>query len=253
MNLPAQKTEKQATGLKYRDIFQQIKEKIDSQQWLENQVIPTERELAELYQTSRTTIRKAVEYLKQRGYLHSEHGRGTFVLPAKSRESHSLHSFSDDILARGGKPEQTVLEIGLVPLNEVMRTNLALPLSTRQVFHLKRLRFSNTTPMGIQTSYLPLPANAQISEAELLAAGSLYALLSEKYQMVPLEAYESIGARQPSPSEARLLELGQGDVVLTSSRITLSRERKPMEYVEMVYPANRYSYKIKVTKDSFSQ
>ncbi|MCS5949710.1 UTRA domain-containing protein [Klebsiella pneumoniae subsp. pneumoniae] len=64
-----------------------------------------------------------------------------------------------------------------------------------------------------------------------------------------LEAYETISARQPSSAEASLLELSVHDVVLTCTRVTLSVNRKPMEYVEMIYPASRYSYEIKITKD----
>lgn len=79
------------------------------------------KELSEYYLSSRTTIRKAIESLKQRGYLHSVHGQGTFVLPSRSRENHLLHSFTDDIKARGGIPAQNILEIGYVPVSDVIR------------------------------------------------------------------------------------------------------------------------------------
>ena len=83
--------------LKHREIFDEIKKKVDNGEWKEGKAIPTERELSEYYLSSRTTIRKAIESLKQRGYLHSVHGQGTFVLPSRSRENHLLHSFTDDI------------------------------------------------------------------------------------------------------------------------------------------------------------
>ncbi|XIX47544.1 UTRA domain-containing protein [Escherichia coli] len=86
----------------------------------------------------------------------------------------------------------------------------------------------------------------------MLATGSLYILLEEKLAIKPLEATEIISARLPSPLERQLLELTADDVVLSCTRVTLSVERKPMEYVEMVYPASRYSYKARITKDSFS-
>lgn len=240
--------------VKYQELYKLIKEKIDTQAWSDGQVIPTERELAEVYNTSRTTVRKAIEHLRQQGYLHSEHGRGNFVLPERSRQSQrSLHSFTDDLLSRGGKPSQEILEIGFIPMNDMIRKSLELPVNERRVFCVKRLRYSNTTPMGIQTSYFPLKEKDAISKEELLSYGSLYKLLGEKCNVFPLEAYESISARLPSSTEARLLELSSEDVVLACTRITLGLNRKPMEYVEMVYPANRYAYRIKITKDSFGQ
>ena len=45
--------------------------------------IPSERQLEELYNISRTTIREAIDHLVRQGYLYREHGRGTFVSPQK--------------------------------------------------------------------------------------------------------------------------------------------------------------------------
>ena len=240
-------------SLKYLDLFTIIKEKIDNHEWSENETIPTERELAERYQTSRTTVRKAIEHLRQKGYLLSEHGRGTFVLPELSRRTQrQLHGFTDDILARKGTPKQQILEFGFVPATEPIRNALQLSSHT-SVLRIKRVRFNNTTPMGIQTAWLPIDKSAAFTEQELLEYGSLYKLLADKMGLELLEAYETISARQPSPAEASLLELSVHDVILTCTRVTLSINRKPMEYVEMIYPASRYSYEIKITKDSFNR
>lgn len=238
--------------LKHREIFDEIKRNIDSGEWQENRAIPTERELADHYYISRTTIRKAIERLKQRGYLHSVHGQGTFVLPPRCRERHLLHSFTDDIQAKGGKPGQKILAIGYVPVSEAIRLNLELDIHVETVFFVKRVRYSGTTPLGIQSSWLVLPNGVSFSEKELLETGSLYSLLEDKLMIKLLEATEAISARQPSATERTVLELSADDVVLNCTRVTLSVVRKPVEYVEMVYPASRYSYKTRITKDSFS-
>lgn len=238
--------------LKHREIFDEIKRKIDSGVWLQNRVIPTERELSDYYYCSRTTIRKAIERLKQRGYLHSVHGKGTFVLPARCRENRLLHSFTDDIKNKGGKPEQKILEIGPVAVNDVIRKSLGLDDNTQTVFFVKRIRYSCNTPMGTQSSWLILKEDSFFSAENLIEIGSLYQLLEEKYGIKPLEAIETISARLPSPGERSLLELSVDDAVLSCTRITLTVNRVPLEYVEMVYPGSRYTYNSRITKDSFA-
>ena len=42
--------------LKHREIFDEIKKKVDNGEWKEGKAIPTERELSEYYLSSRTTI-----------------------------------------------------------------------------------------------------------------------------------------------------------------------------------------------------
>ncbi|MXD28289.1 GntR family transcriptional regulator, partial [Escherichia coli] len=85
--------------------------------------------------------------MKQRGYLHSVHGQGTFTLPARSRENHLLHSFTDDIKARGGVPAQNILEIGYIPLSDIIRKNLELDIHVHTVFCIKRIRYMGSTPL----------------------------------------------------------------------------------------------------------
>ncbi|HAT2830519.1 TPA: GntR family transcriptional regulator [Klebsiella oxytoca] len=239
-----------ATSSKYKQIIEKMREKITSGEWVPDFVIPSERELAEKYGVNRITIRKAISHLKQQGYLHSEAKRGNYVLPQRSHDSHMLYSFSDDTKRRGGIPGQKILEFGFVPVSELIRNHLQLPLSYQSILRIKRIRLSDTTPMGIQTSYLKLNPDQVISLQELEQAGSLYTLLEDKLGIRMMEAYESIGARLPSPSERQFLETGIDEVVLTSSRITYSNERKPVEYVEMVYPTSRYVYRMKVSRDT---
>lgn len=237
---------------KYKQIIEDMMGKIKSGNWLPDFVIPSERELAESYSVNRITIRKAITYLKQQGYLHSEAKRGNYVLPLRSHDSNMLYSFSDDMKRRGGTPGQKILEFGYVPLSEFIRSNLQLPLTVKNVLRIKRLRFSDTTPMGIHTSYLALNTEQKITQEELEEAGSLYALLEKKFGIRMLEAYESIGARLPSSSERQYLEIGSDEAVLTSTRITYSSERKPAEYVEMIYPTSRFVYRMKISRDTFN-
>lgn len=241
-----------STSNKYKQIIEDMLGKISAGDWLPDFVIPSERELAETYGVNRITIRKAITYLKQHGYLHSEAKRGNYVLPPRSHNSHMLYSFSDDTRRRGGNPGQKILEFGFVPLSEFIRSNLQLPLSCKKILKIKRIRLSDTTPMGIQTSYLALNADQVITQEELEATGSLYTLLEEKFGIRMAEAYESIGARLPSPSERQFLEIGNDEVLLTSTRITYSNERKPAEHVEMVYPTSRFVYRMKISRDTFN-
>lgn len=241
-----------STSNKYKQIIEDMLGKIKSGNWLPDFVIPSERELAETYGVNRITIRKAITYLKQQGYLHSEAKRGNYVLPPRSHDSNMLYSFSDDTKRRGGVPGQKILEFGYVPLSEFIRSNLQLPLTCKTVLRIKRLRLSDTTPMGIQVSYLALNTDQTIAQEELEDAGSLYTLLEEKFGIRMLEAYESVGARLPSPSERQYLEIGNDEVVLTSTRITYSSERKPAEYVEMIYPTSRFVYRMKISRDTFN-
>lgn len=53
----------------YKKIEQDLLDKIEDGTYAENELIPTELELAEEYQVSRPTVRQAVQTLVDAGYL----------------------------------------------------------------------------------------------------------------------------------------------------------------------------------------
>lgn len=156
------------------------------------------------------------------------------------------------LLGRSGCGKSTLARL-LVGLESPSQGNISWrgePLA--KLNRAQRKAFRRDIQMVFQDSISAVNPRKTVREIDLLATGSLYILLEEKLAIKPLEATEIISARLPSPLERQLLELTADDVVLSCTRVTLSVERKPMEYVEMVYPASRYSYKARITKDSFS-
>ena len=60
-------------------------------------VLPTERELAERFATSRTTVRQAIAELVVEGRLERTQGSGTYVAEPKLIQLRQLSSFTEDI------------------------------------------------------------------------------------------------------------------------------------------------------------
>ncbi|MGH3801582.1 MAG: GntR family transcriptional regulator [Pseudonocardiaceae bacterium] len=65
--------------------------------------MPSERELSELFSTSRVTVRQAIAELRSEGLIVAEHGRGLFVRPHRDvqRLSRSRLSTSERQAGRG--------------------------------------------------------------------------------------------------------------------------------------------------------
>src|SRR6185295_15196054 len=77
--------------------------------------VPTERELAERFETSRTTVRQAIAELVVDGRLERTQGRGTFVAQPKLMQVRQLTSFSQDLQAQDRRPGSVMLRIDVQP------------------------------------------------------------------------------------------------------------------------------------------
>ena len=74
----------------YQQIYDEIKDAIEKGVYAPKERIPSELELAEQYDVSRITVRRAVEELCSDGYLVKQQGRGTFVsTPHINRQFHA--------------------------------------------------------------------------------------------------------------------------------------------------------------------
>jgi GntR family transcriptional regulator, arabinose operon transcriptional repressor len=94
--VPAQKSgnsdEEQADGIlpKYRHIFEQLRNGIQSGEYRHGTRLPSEAQLVRRFGASRMTIVKAVRELQQLGLVKRKVGSGTYVTTASSGESYQF-------------------------------------------------------------------------------------------------------------------------------------------------------------------
>jgi GntR family transcriptional regulator len=233
---------------RYFQLVNIFRHRIEDGEWLPYQTIPSERELEKIYHISRITIRNAIGILIAQGYLFREQGKGTFVSPQKLQKPiFKLTSFSEDMINRGMQPGQKIISIQRTKCTERVAKNLELPEGS-QALTIVRIRLANGRPIGLQTSHLALAEDETIACDELEKAGSLYELLQVKFNLIPAEAEESVEATLASSEEARMLETAEGSPLLLTSRILWSQNRRPIEYVKILYRGDRYRYVARLTR-----
>lgn len=233
---------------KYYQLASILRQKIDDGEWEPRSPIPSERQLEQLYNISRTTIREAVDHLVRQGFLYREHGRGTFVSPQKLQKGlMELTSFSEDLLKRGITPGQVIRDMSrIVPAPHILQ-RLELAAGT-EVLRIQRVRLGDQVPIGLQTSFITLSKEQNITREEMETAGSLYRILQEKFGIIPTEADETLEVTLATPEEATLLQIEAGAPLLLNERLLFSQNRTPVEFVKILYRGDRYQYYVRLSR-----
>lgn len=65
---------------KFRVIYDQLAKRIEQGEWQDKGILPSEHELSLMYDTSRETVRKALNILVQNGYIQKIRGKGSVLL-----------------------------------------------------------------------------------------------------------------------------------------------------------------------------
>jgi len=199
--------------------------------------LPTERELAELLDTSRTTVRQAIAELVVDGRLERTQGRGTFV--AQPMQVRPLTSFSQDLAAEGWRPGSRVLDVDVVEADEDLAHHLHLTPGA-PVHRVARLRTHAEEPIALEIAHLPdlLPYLAE----ELDSRGSLYRTLAEAYG-IDLDAVEDIVETTPAdPVTADLLGIQVGLPLLLVQRTAWDASGRPVEWTRSLFRGDRFRF-----------
>jgi len=234
---------------KYYQLANILRENIEDGLYREQDAIPSERQLEKIYKLSRPTIRQAIELLVRQGYLYRIHGKGTFVSPPKLQKGMlELTSFSEDMRSRGLKPGQRILEFGEVKPDKKVSHQLGITNASQLVLRIKRLRFGDEEPIGVQDSYLCLPEGETIIRKDMEEKGSIYAILQDEFGIYPTEADETLEVTLANPEEARLLQIPEGSPLLLNERTLWSQDREAIEFVKILYRGDRYKYFVRLTR-----
>ena len=117
--------------------------------------LPPEEGLIERFKVSRTTVRKAIQNLIERGLVEVRRGRGTFVTqPTITQELTELTGFVEDMQALGRTPTARLLDKRIVAADETVAHHLALAPGTL-VVRLQRVRLADGVAMSFDETYLP--------------------------------------------------------------------------------------------------
>lgn len=230
----------------YYQIREILRQKIAEGEYQPGSKIPSETELQKHFGVSRATIRNAIDSLVAAGLMYRRRGMGTFVAERKIDEllSH-LVSFSEEMRLKGMVPSTSRIAVSMVKPSKLIADELKVS-PDDQVLRIERVRCANGDPIVILVSYLPPRLGVSLSED---FSGSLLNLLETKYGVEIFVGDQVIEAASADEQQAALLEIEKGDPVLVIRRTSYSRDGMPVEYVEGIYRADRYSYRIQLHRD----
>lgn len=153
----------------YQQIYDEIKDAIEKGVYKPKERIPSELELADQYEVSRITVRRAVEELCSDGYLVKQQGRGTFVsTPHINRQFHatSLQSFTDLCESNGMTPGAQVIDRQIVPARQYEREFFGLE-KNALLLHIKRVRTADGEPIFEENIFVPFEPFRELLTADL--------------------------------------------------------------------------------------
>lgn len=207
-----------------------IRQEIALNRWKRGEQLPSEHQLCEMYEVSRTTVREALDALVSEGLLIREKGLGTFVTDPKYMESWSGSAigFSDSLTQQGVQIDTRVLDLRITAPNPHVQKELNLS-AKDEVYYLKRLRYIAKLPILVVDSYIPVQIFPNLMDIDFTTR-SLYQTFRDVYDAPVFHVKRVIEAIAADEAIAEYLDLSTGFPIMYIENTAYIQDGTPIEY-----------------------
>lgn len=233
----------------YFQLKELIVEEIRSGKYEVDSLIPTEKEMSERFDISRTTVRQAITELVQEGWLYRVKSKGTFIARQKIKQDflQRLETFAEQMSRIGVEPSTEVLEFKVMKAPREAAENLKLE-EGEQVIYLFRRRFGDKEPVVTVETYLPYEKCSFLEQYDFEKA-SLYDCMSTNRETRVYSATRFVEAVEANARDVQYLNIKKGAPVQLVHTVGFSEKGMPLEYSIARYRGDMSSFQISVYID----
>lgn len=227
----------------YLQVKDLLEEKVISGDWPKGYRIPTEKELAELFDVSTITVKRAVLDLVREGLLYRQRGKGTFVTSKVETDIQGL------VTLKSGENENIKYPHRLVEFER----KIASPLIAKElelnegdeVYKLTRIKMNASKPVVLEYTYLVANMVPDLT-IQMIQDELLYSIFQNEYNIELDQAKIYFSLLHANREEAELLEVPEEDSLFVIKRFTRTKQNELVEYSKFIVGQEDYQFYINV-------
>lgn len=235
---------------KYIMISNDLRNKILKEEYVANQRLPFEKDLCIQYDSSKMTIKKAVDILVTEGLIIKRRGSGTFVKDLNSEEIERVIMANQfrgtTALYPDKKVSSKILNFSIVQVPEHAAKKLNISLDNF-VYDIRRVRYVNDKPVVIEEMYMPIDLIPGIKEKNIIE--SIYEYLENELHLKIQSAHRTVSVRKATEFEAEKLGLESGDPVAVAEQVGYLDTGNTFEFSTSIHRYDEFSVEIVLTRD----
>ena len=141
---------------KYEHIYIDLKNKIESNEFTYQELLPSENSLIQIYDCSRNTVRRAIGHLVSDGYVQTIQGKGIRNIYQPNEKAAftigEIESFKESALRNHQVPSTKVLLFMELTVDESLSRRTSFPIG-QKVYYIQRLHYLDGIPLILNHNY----------------------------------------------------------------------------------------------------
>lgn len=197
---------------KYETIYKDLKLKIESGDFPQGELLPSENSLIPVYGCSRNTLRRAIARLVTDGYVQTIQGKGVrnIYIPVEqaSYAIGDIESFKESSIRNKRAGSTRVLQFVELTADERLSANTGFPAGS-QLYYIQRVHSLDGKPLILNHNYFLKSAVPWLTPE--IAARSIYEYLETVLRMTIVNSKRVITVEKITEIDEKYLELNVND------------------------------------------
>jgi len=207
--------------------------------------LPSERELCELWNCNRMTLRSALQRLEREGKVFSVHGSGNYV--AEERLEIYLMDFKaffSQLIEKGHIIKSKLISVKKIDSNKKLSQMLSIECGS-PVYEITTLRYIDEVPSMLESSFIACKLYPNIQEQDLYK-DTLYETLSSEYGLEYADGTVEISVTNAEPFESELLVVPINQPLLFINIKVCDENGTPIEFIKAVVRPDKIQFASKL-------
>lgn len=229
---------------KYEEIASHIKKEIVEGKYKANEKLPYEKDICEMFEASKMTVKKALDLLVMEGLIVKRRGSGTFVKDISQNQIEDItikKQFSGfTASSEGHKVDTLLLDFKIISADEIIAENLKIEVEDF-VYLINRVRFVDEEAIVIEKTYMPLALFPGIKKSDVKK--SIYDYIEKQMNLKIQSSHSVVRARKAERLDKEYLKLEDDEPVLEVERIGYLDNGKVFEYSFSRHRYDKFEFK----------
>jgi GntR family trehalose operon transcriptional repressor len=227
---------------KFKEIFLDLEQKILAKEYPPNTLLPSENQLIKMYNVSRETVRKALNLLRDAGYIQKKQGKGSIVLDLNRFDFpiSGLTSFQELQNAQQIPSETNVVEIRKIAVSPKLHDITGWPVAG-EAWRLVRQRRIDGEVVILDKDYLIADIITELPQNK--AQRSIYDYFENDLGLEIAYAQKEIVVDPVNKELRDLMDLHPEDQhVVTVRSLVYLEDTRCFEYTESIHRLDKFRF-----------
>lgn len=225
----------------YQQLADEIRQKINSGQYMPGDRLLTEAELSQQFEVSRITVRKAIELLTEDGIVVRKQGIGTFVAEKKLHRvmNNQVLSFTEMSQMSGVNPSADLLSVAWETPSAAIQHHLHMN-SKEKVLKVVRIRKNDGIPVMLETNYYPERMAFLLQEN---LSRSTYEIFRDR-GIIPTHSVKTVEICYATDEEAEILGVAVNQAIMLQKDEVTDQNGEMIHFTKLLINSERYQLTI---------